>query len=118
VHTLAIARGAYTLSLAQIAVTATGTLQTVTIGTTSYSLLVLQNYPLSYRSIILLKRRGHSMMLDKLGNKPASWVIVSKQTGQAIRETFNSSLLTLVNTDKYTVMPIYDYLSEFNRGIK
>jgi hypothetical protein len=56
VHTLAIAKAAYTLLLAQIAVTAIGTLQTVTTGTINCLLLVSQIYPLSYRSITLLKK--------------------------------------------------------------
>jgi hypothetical protein len=54
------------------------------------------------------------MLLDKLGNKPASWVIVNKQTNQAVLETFNKALLPHVNTNKYKAMPIYDYLVQLN----
>lgn len=55
------------------------------------------------------------LKLDKLGNKPASWVIVNKQTNQAFLETFNEALLSHVNTNKYKAMPIYDYLAQLNR---
>ncbi len=48
----------------------------------------------------------------------ASWVIVSKETGKAIFETFNRKLADKVNTEKYRVVPVLEWLQEFNRKVK
>lgn len=46
--------------------------------------------------------------------KTASWVIVSKETGKAVMETFNQKLAEHVNTDKYQAIPILKYLVSLN----
>lgn len=51
-------------------------------------------------------------------SKNSSWVIVDKSNGKAVMETFDQSIIGKVNTDKYDVKPIYDYLSELNANIK
>jgi len=58
------------------------------------------------------------MLLDSLGNKPGSWVIVRLADNKSIIEIFNPDLLPMVNAVKYKVMPIYDYLANLNRSIK
>lgn len=45
----------------------------------------------------------------------ASWVIVSKATGQAVMETFRKSTADAVNLDKYRVVPIGEWLASLNR---
>lgn len=50
--------------------------------------------------------------------KSNSWVIVEKGTLNAIFETFNKSLADKVNTEKYTVLTSYEYLTQFNDSIK
>jgi hypothetical protein len=51
-------------------------------------------------------------------HKTASWVIVNLKTGEAILETFNFSLTEKINKAKYKVVPILEYLGEFNRVTK
>lgn len=46
--------------------------------------------------------------------KTYSWVIVEKESGKAILETFNESITSKVNLSKYNVMPILQYLQSLN----
>ena len=48
----------------------------------------------------------------------ASWVIIDKETGKAVMETFNQKTADAVNTEKFDVMPIKDYLYALNERIK
>jgi hypothetical protein len=41
---------------------------------------------------------------------PASWVVVSCDTGKAILETYSKTVASRVRSDKYIVMPIMDWL--------
>jgi hypothetical protein len=50
--------------------------------------------------------------------KTASWVIVEKASGKAVFETFSKSLTEKVNTEKYTIIPILEYLYNLNKSIK
>ncbi len=50
--------------------------------------------------------------------KTASWVIVRKDTGEAIFETFNEKLVSKINHQKFKAVPILDYLQELNRKTK
>ena len=45
----------------------------------------------------------------------ASWVIVDITTKQAIFETFNESILSKLNTEKYQAVPILAYLQSLNK---
>jgi hypothetical protein len=47
---------------------------------------------------------------DVMG-KPASWVIVNKETGEAVMETFEKSNVEALNTKKYKAVPIAEYLA-------
>lgn len=47
-----------------------------------------------------------------------SWVIVKISTGKAVYEFFNEKFIDIVNTEKYKVLPILDYLYQFNSKIK
>jgi hypothetical protein len=51
-------------------------------------------------------------------NKTASWVIVSKQSGKAVLETFDSSLVNCINQKLYKAVPILEYLQNFNKSLK
>ena len=44
-----------------------------------------------------------------------SWVVVDKQTGKAVLETFNPKLPPLINLARYRVVPILEYLTSLNR---
>ncbi len=48
----------------------------------------------------------------------ASWVIVSKATGQPVMETYDFELCQFVNVEKYRVVPILYWLYEVNARIK
>jgi len=39
-----------------------------------------------------------------------SWVIVNKQTGESVFETWQKSVTQKVNTEKYKVVPIKEWL--------
>ncbi len=39
-----------------------------------------------------------------------SWVIVNKETNELIRETWQKSVTQKVNTEKYKVVPIKEWL--------
>jgi hypothetical protein len=52
------------------------------------------------------------------GPKSSSWVIVNKETGEAVMETFDLKVASKVNTKKYDVIPIYKYLTDLNESIK
>ena len=56
--------------------------------------------------------------VDKMGRKVASWVAVSKATGDAVFETFSIGTANAINQEKYDVLPIYDYLVAHNELIK
>ncbi len=46
-----------------------------------------------------------------------SWVIVDRQNGTAVLETFSATLAAAVNRARYDVVPILEYLQELNRRI-
>lgn len=48
----------------------------------------------------------------------ASWVIVRRDTGEAVLELFTSACLGAINREKYDVVPILAYLQELNRKIR
>jgi hypothetical protein len=50
--------------------------------------------------------------------RSGSWVIVNRQTGEAILETFSEKVTKAINTKKYQVMTAYDYLCKLNANIK
>lgn len=47
--------------------------------------------------------------------RESSWVIVNRQTGEPILETFQKSVADKVNTKKYEVVPILRWLQRVNR---
>ena len=50
--------------------------------------------------------------------KSNSWIIVKKDTLEAIFETFQRSVADKVNMEKYDVLDAYTYLCLLNRQIK
>lgn len=44
----------------------------------------------------------------------SSWVIVDRQTGKAVFETFNFELCQFINVGKYKVVPIGYWLNGLN----
>lgn len=48
----------------------------------------------------------------------ASWIIRNKQTGEVLMETFSYELVTKLNQDRYTAVPIMKYLREFNAAVQ
>jgi hypothetical protein len=47
--------------------------------------------------------------------KTASWVIIDKQTGEALFETFQASIISKINTARYEAVPILTYLQGLNK---
>ena len=50
--------------------------------------------------------------------RTASWVIVNKSSNKAIFETFNESVISKINQEKYQAIPILAYLQNLNKAIK
>jgi hypothetical protein len=50
--------------------------------------------------------------------RTASWVVVQKDTGKAILETFDPKMVAAINLDRYRVIPILEYLTTLNRQIQ
>lgn len=48
----------------------------------------------------------------------ASWVIIDKSTGRAVRETFSDAFARSVNREKYDVLGIMQHLRSLNGGVK
>ena len=46
--------------------------------------------------------------------RTASWVVVSKADNKPVLETYSKSVADKVNTDKYTVMPVLQWLQSLN----
>lgn len=47
-----------------------------------------------------------------------SWVIVERGTLNAVLETFSRQLVEMINTERYEVLPIGEYLGRLNQQIK
>lgn len=47
-----------------------------------------------------------------------SWVIVHKESGEVVLETYDENVVKALNTEKYTAFPIYDYLVNLNERTK
>ena len=47
-----------------------------------------------------------------------SWIIVNRETGESVFETYNVKIAAAVNTAKYDVMSAHAYLVDLNRRIK
>jgi len=50
--------------------------------------------------------------------KSNSWIIVSKQSGKALFETWDARLVRCINTKFYEALTSYDYLTRLNQQIK
>ena len=50
--------------------------------------------------------------------KTASWVIVENATNNALFETFNPAIADKINRDKYSAVPILQYLQALNKSLK
>jgi len=47
--------------------------------------------------------------------KTASWVIVDRQTGAVLFETFQASIIPKINTARYEAVPILTYLQHLTK---
>lgn len=47
-----------------------------------------------------------------------SWVIVSRETGLAVAETFRRNVADAIRRDRYAVLEAGDYLGRVNKAIK
>ena len=43
-----------------------------------------------------------------------SWIIVNKKTGESVFETWQKSVTQKINTEKYKVVPIKEWLSSLS----
>lgn len=44
-----------------------------------------------------------------------SWVIVNKETNEAVFETFSEKICQCINTEKFKIVPILEWLQGLNR---
>ena len=57
-------------------------------------------------------------MQDAYTIPTASWVVVSKETGKVVMETYQRSVAEKVNLDHYAVFPVLQYLQSLNTASK
>lgn len=50
--------------------------------------------------------------------KTASWIIINKNTRQAVFETFNENTAKAVNPRLYEAVPVLQYLQQLNVSIR
>lgn len=50
--------------------------------------------------------------------KTASWIIVRRDDGKAVLETFSNRVASAINLERYEVLPALEYLGRFNRAIQ
>ncbi len=62
------------------------------------------------------KDQAHYPTANKNGNP--SWIIRSKETGEAVMETTQKSVVDKINTDKYEAVPSLQHLQELNERAK
>ena len=47
-----------------------------------------------------------------------SYIIVERETGNAVAEFYSPAIVKLVNRDKYDTIPVMEYLNRLNARIK
>lgn len=47
-----------------------------------------------------------------------SWIIVSRDTGKPVWETYSDKLASAVNMEKYEILTAYQWLVRLNQSIK
>ncbi len=47
-----------------------------------------------------------------------SWIVVDKETGKAVMETFSETTAAAIRRDKFEVLTAYEYLCKLNAKIK
>lgn len=47
-----------------------------------------------------------------------SWILVSRETGKPLCETWNPKLVARVNTERIEVLTALEWLQRFNRQVK
>jgi hypothetical protein len=57
------------------------------------------------------------MSIPKLEHHCGSWIIVDRQTGNSVLETFSHKIAEAVNQDKYEVLTALQYLCRLNSRI-
>lgn len=48
----------------------------------------------------------------------SSWVIIKKETGEVLLETFSAELVSKLNPEHWEAVPIMEYLGNLNKKIK
>lgn len=76
-------------------------------------------------SALAAKQRWEQAKADEVqqpapsaNDRPASWFVVDKSTGEIVMETSNKAAVDALNTSKYEAFEAYDYLAGLNRSIK
>jgi hypothetical protein len=65
-------------------------------------------------STVLETNKGNIMAYTQSLTRTASWVVVSKADNKPVFETYSKSVVDKINTDKYTVMPVLQWLQSLN----
>lgn len=56
--------------------------------------------------------------VPKLNDRSGSWVVVDRQTGEQVFETFERDTAERVNRDRYDVLTAAEYLGQFNQRVR
>ena len=66
----------------------------------------------------MLGRYQPALQIIFLELKVSSFVVIRKEDGFAVFETFNHEIVKRLNKEKYEAIPIMKYLSDLNKKIK
>ena len=66
----------------------------------------------------LLGRYQPALQIIFLELKVSSFVVIRKEDGVAVFETFNHEIVKKLNKEKYEAIPIMKYLCDLNKKIK
>ncbi len=69
------------------------------------------------QSIVLYRSLSY-VCRNILDMKTASWVVLDKVSNEVLFETFSVTLVKAINTERYRVVPILEYLQQLNRQLK
>jgi hypothetical protein len=50
--------------------------------------------------------------------QPSSWIVIDRNTGLPVCETFNQAIAAKINEARYEVLPALQWLQRFNASVK
>ncbi len=74
--------------------------------------------PAEYDALVTRRNAGHALLGSTETELIGSWIVVSRETGNPVLETFHKRTADAVNLAKYEVLTAHEWLARFNRRVK